>query len=154
MHFLIALIIWSFLVLASAFVGHIVAKIFKSDEENSLLKLLIEIATGFSFLLIIINLIGRVTGNLYLALLIALLIIISTCILRRIELTEFLKSFFEKLKNLENKYLIILLLSINLIYGLTAFSTIKIDHLGFGDKHIFSINQLIAGTYPPKYFFN
>ncbi len=162
MHFLIALVIWGFLILLFAFIGHTSKKIFKVAEENSLLKHLIEIAIGISSLLIIINLIGRVTSNFYLGLLTVLLIIGTLCIIRHKELIEFLKKLIEKLNELKNlsfikehsnKYFIVLLISVNIIYGLTAFTTTKLDHLGLGDKHIFNLNQLAAGTYPPKYSF-
>ncbi len=102
MYFLLALVVWGILVLLFTFVGRTITKIFKIEEENSLLKHLIEITVGISSLLIIINLIGRITGNFYLALFIALLVTVFICILRRSEFVEFLKNLYEKLAGLKN----------------------------------------------------
>ncbi len=162
MQTLLALVISIILVFLFWFLGHVAKKELKVTEDQNLLSNLINIALGAASFLIILNLIGTIIKDFNIGLYIAL----GSCIATMgWQLKEFkqvlanLKQFFVK-DNLQNffkqntdKYFWILFGVINLIYGLTAFSSTKLDRFGSGNSHVFNINTLLTGNYPPKYSF-
>lgn len=144
------------------FVGHLITKFIKLEEENNLLAQLINIAFGASGFLIVVNFISNVIKDFNWGLVITFALITSLIIWQRKEFLQgclTLKELFISqgllriVKQNTDKYFWILLGIINLIYGLTAFSTTKLDRFGLPAGHVFNINQLLAGTYPPRYSF-
>lgn len=162
MSFVIAFIVCLLLFLLFYFIGHLTTKELKIEEENDLLSILLKLALGTSFFLIALNLVGKITKSFYIGLSITLITVIIVCVWQRNELSQFCKNLIEqarentilnKIKNNTDRYFWLLIVGLNLIYGLTAFSTTKLDRFGAGNKHVFNVNQLVGGTYPPKYTF-
>ncbi len=162
MSFLFALIVLFFLVVVFYIIGHLACKFINISEKSKLLYFLVKIAVGISLFLITINLFGRLTRDFNIGLVVTFILCI---VVIGWQFNEFkqtlinLKQFLTKddltnfFKENTDKYFWILIGVINFIYGITAFSTINLDRFGVGNKHIFNINQLLAGTYPPKYSF-
>ena len=145
------------------FIGHVIIKQLNvCKEENQLLSNLLKTCLGTSCFLIAINLFGNIIKDFNWALIISFLLILSVIFW---QLNDFksviisLKNFFKKdnlqsfFKSYTDKYFWILFGVINFIYGLTAFSTSKLDRFTPGGGHIYNINQLLIGNYPPKYSF-
>lgn len=145
------------------FIGHIVRKQLTINEDNELLSNLINVALGLSIFLIVINLIGNILRDFNWALIITLGLIALVVIWRFkdfLDVTLNLISFFIQnkvttfLKQYTDRYFWILLVVINFVYGLTAFSTTKLDRFNLPNGHVFNINQLLSGNYPLKYSFS
>ncbi|MBI2995626.1 MAG: VCBS repeat-containing protein [Candidatus Melainabacteria bacterium] len=161
MSFIVAIVVSLILVFLFGFIGHIVTKELKLGEENKLLSHLIKIALGGAAFLIVINLAGNILKDFNWALILTFLVIIALATWKNQETISVfkklnkssVKEFFSKIKQSTDKYFWILIGVINFIYGITAFSTTKLDHFGLPSGHVFTINQLLAGTYPPKYSF-
>ena len=162
MHFILATIICLLITFLFWFIGHTIRKELKIDEENKLLANLINIALGASAFLIVINLIGSILKDFNWALIAILIAIVGLILWQFKEFKQIcisLKEFFRKgnlskfLKENTDRYFWILVGVINFIYGLTAFSTTKLDRFGLPNGHVFNINQLLSGNYPPKYSF-
>ena len=159
MHLILGLFVCILFGFILFFLGHVITKQLKINEENYLLKQLVDIGIGASGFLIVVNLISLIFKDFNIGLVISFLVIVSLIGWQYKDFIALLKSLQEKLQNkvFENliqktdKYFWILLGVINFIYGLIAFSTIKIDRFGLMNSHVFNVNQLIAGTYPPKY---
>lgn len=144
------------------FVGYTVRKQLNLIEENELLASLINVALGISSFLIVVNLIGNILKDFNWALIITLVLVLVVIIWKLkdfLEVALSLVSFFAQnkittfLKQYTDGYFWILLVVINFIYGLTAFSTTKLDRFNLPNGHVFNINQLLAGNYPLKYSF-
>ena len=142
--------------------GRIVLNCMTVSDENKLLNLLVSIAIGASTFLIVINLIGNFIRDFNIAFFISLAIILLICILQKAEFFKScikLKDFFfgqdpmNWIRTKTDRYFWLMVAVINFIYGAIAISTIKLDRFGLGNAHVFNINQLIAGNYPPKYSF-
>ena len=142
--------------------GRILLKNTMLSDENRLLNCLTNIAIGASTFLILINLMGNISRDFNIAFFISLSVMVLAFILQK---AEFLKSYMG-LKDFlfgqdliswirlnTNRYFWGLVGIINFVYGAIAISTIKLDRFGLGNTHVFNINHLIAGNYPPKYSF-
>lgn len=149
------LIIFSITYLIS-FIGHLILKKIKLfKNENEIILKLIEIAIGYSFFLMTVNLICNFTKDFYRGLITTIIIILMIIFKERNCYFQYSLDFFQKIKNsTKNIYFWLLCIFINLLYGLTTLSSTKIDHTGLGNSHIFNINQLLIGNYPLKYSFS
>lgn len=145
------------------FIGHIVRKQLAIKEDNELLSNLINVALGLSIFLIVINLVGNLIKDFNWALIITLILILTVVIWKLkdfLEVTLSLVGFFAQnkittfLKQYTDRYFWILLGVINFVYGVTAFSTTKLDRFNLPNGHVFNINQLLNGNYPLKYSFS
>ena len=145
------------------FIGHVTLKKLNIlNEDNQLLLNLLKICLGASSFLIIINLFGNILKDFNWALLMSFGIILGIIIWQLNDFKQIcldLKDSFKK-ANFQNffkihtdKYFWILFGVINFIYGLTAFSTVKLDRFTPGSGHVYNINQLLTGNYPLKYSF-
>lgn len=137
-------------------VGHFITKTLKVTSGSKLLDFLVDLALGISLFLILLNLIGNLTKSFYLGLTTSFIVIIALVIWQNKEAINKLKCLVDihVLKSIFSacdRYFWTLLIVTNLIYGITAFSSTKIDHFGLGNKHIFNINNLLSGNYPPRY---
>jgi hypothetical protein len=164
MDIVFALIIGLLLISTFWFIGHLIRKIFRFDfsEENQLLKELINIGFGGFAFLISINLIGNIIRDFNIALALVLAMTMGIGFWQKEETLKIYSVIREysnkdKLKAFFNQYtdrcFWILIGVINFIYGLMAVSTFKLDRNGLPNVHIFNINQLLAGKYPPEYSF-
>lgn len=144
------------------FIGHIVRKELNLNEDCELLSHLLNIAFGSVAFLIIVNLTGRILNNFNFAL-ILIFIGIGYLIYKNLEdfkrISLSLKDLFvsNKLfdfaKEKADKNFWIIIGVLNLIYALRAFSSVKIDRFGLGNKHVFNVLQISGGSYPPRYSF-
>ncbi len=141
------------------FTGQVIIKQLKVYEENKMLNFLLSISIGISLYLITTNLFGCILKDFNIGGITSTILISAILIWKRNDLKEVcmnLKKYTNKdnllifFKGSTDKYFWILLATINLIYGLTAFTSTKLDHSGQGNTHIFNINQLINNIYPPK----
>ncbi len=162
MQIVLALIVSLILVFLFWFIGHITKKELKLNEDQNLLSNLLSIALGAASFLIVLNLISTVIKDFNIGLIVTFVLCVGIIgwqfnefkqvliSLKQFLTKDDLKNFF---KQNTDKYFWILFGVINFIYGLTAFSTVKLDRFGLGNSHIFNINTLLAGNYPPKYSF-
>ena len=163
MSFILGVIVCLLLGFLFYFIGHIILKqlnIF--NEENKLLSNLLKLCLGTSCFLIVINLFSNIFKDFNWGLIISFLISLGIILW---QLNDFkqtclgLKDFFKKdtlqgfFKTYTDKYFWILFGITNFIYGLTAFSTVKLDRFNPDGGHVYNVNQLLIGNYPPKYSF-
>ena len=162
MRLFLAIIVCFLLIFLFWFTGHIITKKLKVKEDNQLLYFLMQISLGTSVALIIINLISSLFKNFHIGLIFTLLANILLIIWQVKEFTQACNTlkgyftnnhFYEFIKQNTDKYFWILIGVINFTYGLTAFSTTKLERFGIGNSHVSNINQLLVGNYPPKYIF-
>lgn len=142
------------------FIGHIAKKLLNLKEDNHLLDHLINIAIGSTGFLTLTNFISFVLRDFNLGLIISFLFVFLVIGWQFKEFSQIVsylvancKTISADIKKGTNKYFWILFGVINFTYGLIAFSTTKINRFGLVDMHVYNVNQLIAGTYPPKYSF-
>ena len=157
---ILALIITLILGFIFWFIGQITTKQLKINEGNYLLKQLINIGIGASGVLIVVNLISFILKDFNWGLIITFLlifIVIGWQFKELLEIINYLKSnsktILSNIRQNTDKYFWILIGIINFVYALVAFSTIKLDRFGLNNSHVYNVNQLVAGTYPPKYSF-
>lgn len=144
------------------FIGHVIRKELNINEDCQLLGHLLSIALGSIAFLTLVNLTSRILNNFNFGIVLTFLAV-GYLIYRNLEgfiqTSLFIKDlcinnkFIDLAKEKVDKTFWIVLGILNLIYGLTAFSSTKIDHFGLGDKHIFNIYQISSGSYPPRYSF-
>lgn len=144
------------------FIGHAITKQLNINEENKLLNSLLNLAGGITFFLITVNLFSSISKDFNIGLAISLIPVIGILIWRFNDLKQIIvtikkyldeESFLSFFRKNTDKYFWILLGIINFIYGLTAVTSLKLDHYGQGNTHIFNVNQLINNIYPPKFSF-
>lgn len=142
------------------FVGHLIKDFIELNEENNILRILIELSLGAVAFFILVNLIGNITGSFNMALIgyglitgLAIYKNFSSFKTISINIYEGIKSksLIEQIKQSTNKYFWILLGLTNLIYTLTAFITIKMYRYGIENSHTANINQLLNNIYPIRY---
>lgn len=161
MHFILGIIVCLLLGFLFWFIGQIITNKVNILEENRLLSNLIKITFGVAVFLITINLVGSITKSFLIGLIVFAII---TCLLfwqknNLKELYVSLKDFLSPInisnffKQNTDRYFWITFCIINLIYGLTAFSTTKLEHFGEANSHIENVTQIINDIYPPKYSF-
>lgn len=156
MHFILGIIACLIILFIFWFIGHVILKKLNIvNEENQLLSNLLKICLGASGFLIVINFFSNILKDFNWGLIISFVIIFGIIIWQFNNFRQAainLKSFLKK-ENIPNKYFWILFGVINFIYSLTAFSTVKLDKFTAGGGHIYNVNQLLIGNYPPKYSF-
>lgn len=162
MQLVFGLIICILVCFISWFVGHIARKEFKLfEEEESVISNFIDLATGLSSILIIINLIGNITKSFDFGLIVAFLAILGIIGWRFAYFKEIIfslkaniqnKVYINLVKQNTNRYFWILFGGVNFLYFITAFSTFKIGRFFPGNNHIFNVGQFLNDIYPLRYF--
>lgn len=133
--------------------GKYVSKVFDFKEDSKLLSILININIGLSLFLIVLNFTGNfVSKDFNIALIATSFIFIILPLIKIKDLKDTIVEIRNSLPSID-KFLLVILFTINIVYGITAFSTQKLDHIGL-NKHIYNVNQLLIGTFPPKYSFS
>ncbi len=162
MTFILAIIVCFIMLIAFWQIGQFITKYIKLKEENKNLNFITSIAFGISIFLITVNFFGNILRNFNLSLILALVLFfaflfwqkeqtIKTFTYLKEEAPKKINSFYKSLS--ENKFPLLLISSLNLIFGIIAFSSTKIDRLNFLAGHVYFVNQLIAGNYPARYSF-
>lgn len=160
MQFLIGLLISFLIGFICYFAGRLILNKLEVKEDNSLLQCLLKLAFGLTFFLIATNLISTIFRSFFIGLAITGALLITALVLQGKDL----RSLAEKAKTClskdsinevikSNKYLLILAGVVNFIYLSLAISSVPDTHSSALSNHIFNINQLVAGNYPPRYSF-
>lgn len=164
MTIILAIIVTLLFVLIFWLSGQIIRKELKLDnnEDCQLLSNLMNIAFGSLIYIIVLNTIGRFIGDIRAGFIVFVGLLgffgfknkedLKNLILKIKEFISVpnLKSY---LKERTDKYFWILILITNAIYGITAFTTTKINRFGLGNSHVFNTYQISTGVFPPKYSF-
>lgn len=162
MHIILSIILCLLIGFVFWFIGHIIRKELKINEDSELLALLINIGLGASSFLIVFNLLAMLCKSFIIGLLISTVLAIGIISWQFKELDTVCAKLVEQIKKnyliqiIKQKtdvYFWTLLGLINIIYISCAVSTTKLNRLGEDNSHVFNINQLVNDIYPPKYAF-
>lgn len=160
MDIFIAVILFFILFAIFSLFGHITLKLLSiKKEDNVLINLLVHFAFGSACFLFLTNLIGNLTSSFIAGITIPFIIFLLLAGLRYKELVQIISdsktflqnNFLNSIKNRTDRFFWLLLGFTNLLYGITAFSSNKINHTNPASGHIFNINQLSNGNYPLHY---
>ena len=157
MQFVLSILSLIVLVFVCGNLGRSILNLFNIKEENKLLSFLINFSCGSSLSLMLVHILGRITKNFDIALLITFVLLLIILAFSHREIKLQLNDLITKLKNANsfsellfqnlNKPLLTLFLFTNIIYGLTAFSSVKLEHFDGPTSHIFIANNLANGNY-------
>ena len=162
MQLILALIICFLLIFLFWFIGHIITQVIKFNEDSQLFANLIKICLGASGFLITANLVSTITSSFTWGLIASFLLFLGLmswkikdfkCICLNLKEYFINDNFSTFIKQNTDKYFWIVLGTINFLYGLTTFSSTKLERFGLGNTHIFNINQMLNDVYPPKDYF-